>query len=359
LRTSVVDDHLDRIATLVDEALNRADLVLCTGGLGPTVDDVTREAVAHATGRPLEFRQELMDQIAARFAAFNRPMSESNRRQAHVPQGARAIPNARGTAPAFLVEDPRGTVVVLPGVPSEMRFLFETAVLPYLRDERGMRTVMLMRTLHVVGQGESIIGEQIADLMHAANPTIGISAKQARYELRMNAHAESPAAAIALLDQAEATIRARLGELVLGSETLEQQVGRLLQTHNQTLALYEGHLAAPIYRALSADPAALAALRGVTLHPLDEATDESAAAALAHAGALQAQNRWRSSLAIGMQTVAQADEQGFSTICLALTSANGDRTATHRYELHDLEGWQIVGTAALNLLRRHLLELHG
>ncbi|NTW04158.1 MAG: competence/damage-inducible protein A, partial [Oscillochloris sp.] len=106
-RKAVVGDNTERIAGMITDALARADLVICTGGLGPTMDDVTREAVALAFGRELEFRQELMDQVAARFAAMNRPMRENNRRQAYVPAGARAIENPRGTAPAFIVEDER------------------------------------------------------------------------------------------------------------------------------------------------------------------------------------------------------------------------------------------------------------
>ena len=103
-RKTAVGDNEERIAAIVSEALDRADLIICTGGLGPTVDDVTREAVARATDRPLVFHQHLLDQIAARFRAFGRTMSESNRRQAYVPEGAQIIENPRGTAPAFIVE---------------------------------------------------------------------------------------------------------------------------------------------------------------------------------------------------------------------------------------------------------------
>src|SRR4029453_14027735 len=148
-RKTTVGDNEDRIAAMVDEALGRADLVICTGGLGPTVDDKTREAVARATGRPLVFHQHLLDQIEARFRSFGRTMSASNRQQAYVPEGARIVENPRGTAPAFIVEADQNpnpstgsagaagrgaTVVVLPGVPSEMRYLWEHAILPYLRD---------------------------------------------------------------------------------------------------------------------------------------------------------------------------------------------------------------------------------
>jgi len=250
-RKSVVGDNAERIAATLREALGRAELVICTGGLGPTLDDVTREAVALAYGRALEFRPDLMQQVEARFTAMSRPMPESNRRQAYVPVGARAIENPRGTAPAFLVEDAIGTTIVLPGVPYEMRFLFEQAVIPYLRDERGVTDVILVKTLHATGLGESTIGEMIADLMLQSNPTVGISAKQARYELRVGAKAATREEAEGLIAEAEAIIRERLGEHIIGDEPLAATVARLLDERGLTLSIYEGAAVAPIYRALA------------------------------------------------------------------------------------------------------------
>lgn len=354
-RKSVVGDNTDRIAAAIVETLQRADLVICTGGLGPTVDDVTREAVAQALGRPLAFRPELMEQIAARFAAFRRPMSESNRRQAYMPQGARIIENPHGTAPAFIVEDEQGTVIVLPGVPHEMRFLFAHAVLPYLRDERGVRDVILVRTLHATGTGESVIGEQIADLMQSTNPTVGISAKQARYELRIGAKADSIAAAEAMLTAVETTLRERLGDTLLGEESLDKQVGELLTERGLTLALYEGHLNAPVYRALSTSISAVGCLRGVLIHPLDAPVDEAATAALALNGAGSVRDRWRSDLALGMQVASQPNSTGFTAVCIALVFAGDRTTTTHHYDLAQPENWDFVGTLALNVLRRYLL----
>ncbi|NNJ12411.1 CinA family nicotinamide mononucleotide deamidase-related protein [Chloroflexales bacterium ZM16-3] len=354
-RKSVVGDNAERIAATISESLARAELVICTGGLGPTLDDVTREAVAMAFGRELEFRQELMDQIAARFAAMGRPMSESNRRQAYVPTGARAIENLRGTAPSFIVEDERGTVIVLPGVPYEMRYLFESAVLPYLRDERGVTDVILVKTLHAVGLGESVIGELIADLMLASNPTVGISAKQARYELRIGARATSRADAEALVAVAEATIRERLGANLTGDETLAETVARLLTERGQTLSLYEGTSAAPVYRALADTPGGLEHVRGAIIHPLDRPTDEHAAASLAHAGAISAADRWRSDLGLAVQAASTPDERGFTAVSVALCHSTGAHQATRHYDLRQPEGWDFVGTLALDLLRRHLL----
>lgn len=354
-RKSVVGDNAERIAQTVREALTRADLVICTGGLGPTLDDVTREGVALAFGRPLEFRQDLLDQIQERFSAMGRTMSESNRRQAFVPAGARAIANPRGTAPAFIVEDPRGTVIVLPGVPYEMRYLFEHAVLPYLRDERGVTDVILVKTLHATGLGESVIGELLADLMQQDNPTLGISAKQARYELRIGARASSRAAAEALIAGAETTIRERLGPHLTGDAPLAETVVQLLKERALTLALFEGAAAAPIYRALARVSGGLDQLRGMVVQPLVGPADEDAAAALALTGATSATERWGSTLGLGIQPASEPDPSGLTAVCVALVTPEGSREIIRRYDLRQPEGWEFVATLALDLTRRYLL----
>lgn len=355
-RKSAVGDNEARIASSIVEAFDRgADLVICTGGLGPTVDDVTREAVAAALGRPLEFHEHLREQIEARFRAFGRTMSPSNLRQAYVPLGARIVENPRGTAPSFIVEHERGTVVVLPGVPSEMRYLWEHAILPYLRDERGQTSIILVKTLHAAGTGESVIGEMVADLMALDNPTLGISAKRAQYELRIGARAESRAAAAAMIAQAEATIRARLGKYVVGDEKLESSVVRVLGERGLTLALHEGDVRAPVYRALS-EAGGLHVLRGVLVHPLDVPADDEAAASLARTGALAVAGRWQADLALGIQPASTPGDDGFTTVSVALVTAQGIREWARRYDLRVEDNWGFVGTLALEGLRQHLLE---
>lgn len=359
MRKSVAADHADHITTLINEALHRADLVICTGGLGPTLDDVTREAVAQAFARPLEFRPELLEQIAARFAAIQRPMGESNQRQAYLPVGARAIPNPRGTAPAFLIEDERGTVIVLPGVPHEMRFLFEHVVVPYLRDERGVRDVILVHTLHVTGMGESVIGERIADIMERSNPTIGTSAKQGVCELRIAARSESREAAEAMVTAVVSELYERLGSALTGAESLYEQIVRLLTEQNLSLALYEGTLVAPIYRALTTNVAASAVLRGVVIELHQQAHDDAAATRLAEHGAHTARERWKSTLALGVQVCSQPDASGLSPVSIALVTTAGTHSETHRYDLRLEEGWQYVSAVALTMLRSHLLQVSG
>lgn len=353
-RKSVVGDNQARIAAMVEEALERVDLLICTGGLGPTVDDVTREAVAQALGRPLVFHQHLLDQIAARFRAFGRPMPESNRRQASVPEGARIVENARGTAPAFIVEDARGTVVVLPGVPSEMRFLWETQILPYLRDERGQTGVILVRTLYAVGMGESAIGELVADLMEQENPTLGISAKQAQYELRIGARAASRQAAAALADAMEADIRARLGAHIIGDEKLSGAVVRRLRERGLSLALYEGAADAPLYRALLSAPGGAERLSGVIVHPLDEPADDEAAAIHARTSAIATRERWRTDLALAVQPASAPGDDGFTAVCVALAHDGGVAEDARRFDLRADDAWEFVATLALETLRQHL-----
>ncbi len=161
--TTTVGDNRQRIASAISTALDRADVIITTGGLGPTVDDMTRQAVADATGRELVFRQDLLDQIAERFNRFGSRMSENNRQQAYIPAGAIPIENPVGTAPCFIVESERGVVISLPGVPREMKHLLETAVIPYLRDRLGLTEVIKARVLRTAGIGESHIDEAIAD----------------------------------------------------------------------------------------------------------------------------------------------------------------------------------------------------
>ena len=361
-RKTVVGDNEERIAAVIGEALDRADLLICTGGLGPTVDDMTREAVARALGRPLVFHQHLLDQIEARFRSFGRTMSESNRRQAYVPAGARIVENPRGTAPCFIIEDARnpdggkgGTVAVLPGVPSEMRYLWENALVPYLRDERGQTGVILVRTLHAAGLSESLIGEMVADLMSQENPTLGISAKRAQYELRIGAQADSRAAAEALADAAEATIRERLGEHLIGTEKMEEATPRLLKERGLSLALYEGNDRAPVYRALTASAVGRETLRGAIIHPLDRPADDEAAQSLARMGALSARDRWRSDLALGVQPASAPGADGFTAVFVALAHRGGIIETSRRYDLRLDEGWEFAGTLALDVARRYLV----
>jgi len=239
---TTVGDNLGRVAAALATALERADVVFTTGGLGPTEDDVTREAVALATGRELEFHQDLLDQIEAFFRARGLPLSPSNRKQAYIPRGAIPMPNPVGTAPCFIVEEGERTLIVLPGVPREMEYLLRTAALPHIRARYGLRAAIVSRLVRVAGLGESRVGELLADLMaKGANPTIGTMAHPGQVDVRIAAKAVDEATARALIAPVEAEICARLGDTVFGmdAESLEGAVAARLAEHGRTLALLE------------------------------------------------------------------------------------------------------------------------
>jgi len=209
-RMTTVGDNPERIAQAVREALARADVVLTTGGLGPTVDDPTRQAIAQAVGRPLVFSPQAWRMVQERYRARQCPINENARQQAYVPEGARLIANPVGTAPGFIVETPQGVVITLPGVPQEMEAMFTQGVEPYLRERFPQAGVLRVRRLVVEGVPEAEIDARIADLEARANPTLGLMAKPDRVTLRLAAKAPTPEQAEAMLDALEAEVRARL-----------------------------------------------------------------------------------------------------------------------------------------------------
>jgi nicotinamide-nucleotide amidase len=240
-RTGIVGDNAERIAQAVREALARSDVVITTGGLGPTVDDASRQGVAQAVGVPTEFRPGLWEQIQERFARYGRKPTENNRQQAMLPAGALAVENPVGTAPAFIVETASSIVIALPGVPNEMSYLLGAAVLPYLRQRLGLSAIIKSRVIKTAGMGESWLDECVADLERTANPTVGLSAHPGQVDVRITAKAASEEAAGHMLDQVESALRKRLGTAVFGvdSEALEQVAARLLAGRGWRLALVE------------------------------------------------------------------------------------------------------------------------
>jgi nicotinamide-nucleotide amidase len=214
-----------------------------TGGIGPTEDDLTREAIADVTNRPLTFQPRLMEQIEAIFKRRGFRMSENNRKQAFIPEGAIPIENPKGTAPGFIVEGPTWVTITLPGVPSEMEFLLRETVIPYLRRRFGLeKEVIRYKVLRACGLGESAIGLQIQDLMkESKNPTVGTLAATGDVRIRIAAKAESPEEASRLIDTMEQEIRRRIGGLIYGvdEETLHGNVMKMLESKGLGLAVAE------------------------------------------------------------------------------------------------------------------------
>lgn len=240
-RTSTVGDNAARIAEVLRETLQRADIILTTGGLGPTVDDPTREAVAQAFGIKTVYLPELWEQIVERMQRFGRVPTENQKRQAYIPQGALPIKNPVGTAPAFIVESGSKCVISLPGVPREMEYLAEHEVFPYLRARYHLSGLIKARILHTAGVGESVIDEQIGELETLANPTVGLAAHYGIVDIRITAKAASEQEADALIAGVETDIRQKLGDAIYGAdgETLESVVLAALSSRGETLTVVE------------------------------------------------------------------------------------------------------------------------
>ncbi len=241
---TTVGDNAARIATAVRQALARSDVVLTTGGLGPTVDDVTREAVAEATEHRLVFKEELWTHIQELFARWGSEAKPNNRRQAFVPEGSIIVANPVGTAPAFIVETPQGIVISLPGVPRELKYLMENNIIPYLKDKlQTGEMIIKSKTLHTCGIGESTVDDLLGDLMTSPNPTVGLSAHPSQTDVRITAKAASEKLADALIADIEQKVRDRLGDTIYGvdGETLEEVVARMLAARGLRLAVVESN----------------------------------------------------------------------------------------------------------------------
>ncbi len=237
----VVGDNPERIAEALRHALSHADVVIVTGGLGPTQDDITRQAVAGVAGARMVRRPELEDMIRAKFARAGRTMSESNLVQAEVPEGARVITPDRGTAPGLAVEIERTRLYALPGVPAEMREMMEGTVLRELSSLAGPASIA-SRVVRCVGIPESRVAELTDDLFRAsANPTVAYLAGGGEVKVRLTAKARSHGDAEALLEPLVEEVARRLGDhaFTTTDEELEETVGRLLRDGGKTLACAE------------------------------------------------------------------------------------------------------------------------
>ena len=240
-RATIVGDNTERIAQAIQEALGRTNIIITTGGLGPTVDDPTRQAVALAVGVETEFRPELWDQIVARFKRFNRQTTENNRRQAYIPKGAIPVENPVGTAPSFIYEIGDHSIISLPGVPREMEYLTEHVVMPYLRQRYALKGTIKAKVLHISGLGESQVDELIGDLETYRNPTVGLLAHPGQVDIRVTAKADSVEEADRMIDDLVVIVRQRLGDSIYGDDfdTLEEVTMKKLSSLGWKLLVVE------------------------------------------------------------------------------------------------------------------------
>lgn len=239
---STVGDNFARVVETIRRARERADLILTTGGLGPTEDDLTKEAIAEVFGEELVLDEESLRHVEGFFARRGIPMPERNRKQALIYRSGRPIPNPNGTAPGALLEKEGKIVISLPGPPREMLPMLNDWVVPYLLGVLGeKRQILRSRILRFFGIGESALEERVRDLLQNRNPTVAPLAHTGEVHLRLTAKAASEAEATALIAPIEAEIRARAGQFLYGTDgtTLEQAAVEALAVARRTVAVAE------------------------------------------------------------------------------------------------------------------------
>ncbi|MDQ6782413.1 MAG: competence/damage-inducible protein A [Actinomycetota bacterium] len=375
-----VGDNQARMVAALRAALGRAEAVICCGGLGPTQDDITRDAVAEVMGAELVRDHGVERRIRDIFAGAQRTMSDNNLRQADVPQGAQVIVQTTGTAPGLICPVGDGVIYAVPGVPAEMRDMVQRAVMPDLVTRAGSPATIRSRTLRTWGLAESSLAECIARRVDAldvtGNPTIaflasGIEGIKVRITAR-GSGAEPAAAATALLDAEEAELRALLGTAVFGvdDETMEAAVGGLLIAGSLTLGLAESVTGGLMAGRCTAVPGASTWFRGsvvsyATAVKRDVLAVEAEAVVSEAAAREMAQGARRvlgADVALAVTGVAgptEADGQPVGTVWIGL--ADGETTsATHLFGPGNRERVrQMSAISAMDVLRRHLLARTG
>jgi nicotinamide-nucleotide amidase len=370
---SVVGDNATRVADAFRLALSRADLILFSGGLGPTMDDLTKEAVAGELGLALEKDEAWEKRMEEMFARLGRIMTDNNRKQALLPRGSRLIHNDNGTAPGIWLEHEGRIVVLMPGPPRELEPMFTSHILPRLS---GGDEVILSRVLNITGMGESAMEELVADLIrNQTNPTIAPLANYAGVTLRLTAKAREAARANTMLDEIEALLLERLGEAVYGrdEETLGQVTGRLLTEKKMTVAVAEsctGGLLSHMLTQISGSSAYF--LEGMVTYsnraktdllgikPVLIRTHGAVSEEVARAMAEQVRQRASSDTGLSITGVAGpsggSDEKPVGTVFMALASSEGTTCRKFNFFGNRETIKERAATTALNMLRLYLLR---
>lgn len=374
---TIVGDDDARMEEAITDALRRSEIVITTGGLGPTEDDVTRKSVARALGLRLVLHDALLEEIRAKFHRMNREMPEINARQAMILETASVLPNSRGTAPGMYVEREGRYVICLPGPPREMNPMFDEDVLPRLASvtNRAGGTRVVRRTLRVAGMGESAVDERISPIYKQyQNPQTTILFNKSEIEIRLTARADTEAEAELLLDGLAGQIEERLGDAVFAfrGETMEEVVGLRLATKGFTLACAESCTGGLISERLTEVPgSSIYFMEGVVTYSNDAkirslgvpadliATHGAVSSQVAEAMAEGVRRRAATDFGISVTGIAGpgggTDEKPVGLVYIAL--AEEDHVEHRRLILpgdRTLIRWR-ASQAALDLLRRRLL----
>lgn len=370
---TVVGDNPQRVRDAVEIARKRADILITTGGLGPTCDDLTKVAIAQAFGKELVFHEESAQRIRDRFAALGRPITENNYQQAMIPEGATVLPNDWGTAPGVAFEAEGTHVILLPGPPRECEMMFRHRAVPYLKALSD--GVIVSRTIKTFGIGESAAEAKLRDLMNALhNPTLAPYAKPTGTELRITAHAQTEEEALSLIVPIEEQVKERLGDVVIGVDvsSLEEVCLALLKEKGLTVGTAESCTGGLIAKLLTDLPGSSAVFRGGVVSYCDgvkagalgvpyDLLDQYGAvsAQVAEAMALGAREALGCDIALSATGVAgpDTDDRGnpVGLVYLGIAWAGGCHVAV--YQGGKVERERIrrqSAQTALDLLRRHL-----
>ncbi len=371
-----VGDNFQRVQQAFQLAWSRAELVVFTGGLGPTEDDLTKEAVASALGVDLVEDPESLAHLERFFARRGRTMTPNQRRQALLPRGALAIPNRWGTAPGVFWEVEGHVIVMVPGVPREMRGMLDEFVIPELR-RRGWvgQEVIRSRVLRTVGIGEGHLEELVRDFLHTTNPTVAPLAHLGEVHLRITARG-TWAEVARMLDGTEARLRERLGDAVYGAdeETLDAVVARILREAKVTVAVAESCTGGLVAERLTSVPGSSAYFLGGVVAYSNESKEHllgvcrdllqrfgAVSSEVAEAMARGVQKRFGSDLGLAVTGVAGpgggTEQKPVGRVYLALADREGVRSTRVDFgEEPGREGVRrLASQAALNLLRRYLM----
>jgi nicotinamide-nucleotide amidase len=374
---STVGDNRDRMAQVLSTALARADIIVTTGGLGPTQGDITKEVTANLLGKTMYLHEPSLKSIKCFFAARQITMTGNNQRQAMIPEGAVVLDNDRGTAPGVIIETGKNTVIHLPGPPFEMEAMFEKSVIPYLQDRFGLQGIILSKVLRTYGLGESSLEEEIKDLIKSqGNPTIALLARSGEIHVRLTAKAASSDEARELIAGVEQQVRGRIGQYVFGTDddTLEQIVGQTLTAKNLTVAFAESCTGGFLSNRVTDIPGSSAYLMGsvicysnkskISAVGVPAATIESHGAVSPETAAAMAEGirqRLMSDIGVGITGIAgpggEVPGKPVGLVFIAVAGKNG--TQCHQHNFTGQRGSIKLRTAlaALNHLRQYIAAL--
>lgn len=370
---TTVGDNMDRMVEVLDRALDRSDVVVTGGGIGPTQDDLTREAIAKVTGRKIVTDPGSLLELRERFQKRGFILTKNNERQAQIPDGAIVVSNPNGTAPAFIVETDRGVTISLPGVPFEMKWLVENEVIPYLREKFGLTQMIHYRILKVADLGESAVDDRIGHLIaESANPTVGVLAHPGQVDVRIAARAKSIDEANGLIDVVDREVRELLGDHIFGvdDETIESVIGKLVAESKATVATCEdlsgGAVAAAIQEA--AGPAFLESAIANTNDALEKIAraggenppfEDGAERAAALARAIRQTSGATYGIAVhGVEEGDQRTENlGRGETYIVVSGPNGERARHVRSAGRGAPDRRRAAMGTLSLFRRELLGI--